>query len=180
MKSASLVLSGLLLLTPQLAWALSTDKNQPVIVDADTMELDFRTGERTYIGNVTIKQGSLVIRGDKVKTDYKDDELQNATVWGKPARFKQRPDGEEVDVTGRAARLFLDELRHRMFMYKNAVLEKGTAVVRSPEIQYDINTSKMIVRGGSGKTAPAKDTGGEKGTRPDGRAHITIQPRKKP
>lgn len=152
------------------AFALSTDKDQPVLVDADAMELDFKTGKRTYIGSVVAKQGTLVIRGDRCVMTYKDDKLQKATCRGQPATFKQRPDGQVEDVRGRAPKLILNEVTHTLFMHEGSTLIKGADTIRGKDIRYDINTSRMIVKGG----APAAATGGT-----TGRTHIRLAPKNK-
>lgn len=158
---------GILCLTAAQAFALSTDKNQPAIIDADGVEMDFRTGIRTYTGNVTVKQGSLLIRADKIVVRYKDEKLQTATAYGKPATFKQRPDGKTEDVRGRAPKMVLDEIGRRLHMYQSATLIQGKDEIHSKEIHYNMDTSKMIVKGGA---APAE---GKKA----GRARIVIQPK---
>ena len=40
------------------AAALESDRNQPATVEADEVEYDFRTGVRTYTGNVIVEQDS--------------------------------------------------------------------------------------------------------------------------
>ncbi len=150
------------------ASALQSDRNQPISIEADEAEFDFETGMRTYIGNVSVIQGSLEIRGDRIEVRFKGDEIDTATAYGKPATFKQRPDGKDEDVRGRAPKMVFKQKQNRLFMYKNAVLVQTPNTIRSREIQYDLTTSKMIVKGGAGTTK-------EPGKKP-GRARIVIQP----
>ena len=44
----------LLTLSTSLVWALEGDRDQPATVEADEVEYDFRTGKRTYKGNVIV------------------------------------------------------------------------------------------------------------------------------
>ena len=48
------MLLAALIVSCQPALGLSTDKDQPAQVEADEVEYDFRTGERTYKGNVIV------------------------------------------------------------------------------------------------------------------------------
>lgn len=172
MTRVARLLGVLLLGTTTPLWALSTDRDQPVIVDADSMELDFNTGERAYIGNATVQQGTLKLWGERIDMKYKDDELDIAIARGKPAKFKQRPDGETEDVSGRAQKLTLNQKTDTIHMLGKAVLTRGADTIRGHEIHYDINTSRMIAKG-----RPA--TAGKKGEQQE-RTRIRLQPKSKP
>jgi len=154
------------------AFALKSDRDQPVVVDADESELDFQTGLRIYRGNVSVRQGSLLIRGDKLELRYKDETLLDATAYGKPATFRQRPDGQEEEVHGEANRIVLDDITDKVHLYDNAVMTQGQNTVKSNVVHYDMNSSKVIIKGGPGKTT---DTGaaGDSG----GRARVIIKPK---
>ncbi len=39
--------------------ALESDRDQPALIEADEVELDFGSGQRIYRGNVSIKQGTI-------------------------------------------------------------------------------------------------------------------------
>lgn len=155
------------------AGALSTDKDQPVLVDSDNMELDFNTGVRKYLGNVVARQGSLVIRGDTLVMKYDaKGELETATVYGKPATFRQRPDGQPEDVHGKAPRMIYNEKAANLHMYEGATLNQGPNVMKSREMRYDINTSKLVGTG----APPADRSSKEPASR--GRTTIRIEPKK--
>ena len=48
------------------SWALPSDRDQPIRVQADSAELDDKQGVAVYRGSVVITQGSLKITGDTV------------------------------------------------------------------------------------------------------------------
>jgi lipopolysaccharide export system protein LptA len=174
---AASALAACLLLTGP-AQALKSDRDQPVSIDADNMEIDMETGVRTYTGNVVVTQGTLVIRGDKIVVRYNDGAVKDATSYGKPATFKQRPDGKDEDVKGRAPKMYLDKVANILFMYQDAVLLQGKDTIRGKEIQYNIDTNKMTVKSGRQKaSASASEGGAEVETGESGRARIVIQPK---
>ncbi len=150
------------------AHALKSDKEQPAFVDADNVEVDFRTGVRTYTGNVKVRQGTLRINGDKMVVRYKDEKIQTATAYGKPATFQQRPDGKNDDVNGSATRLELNEVENILSLHENAILTQSQDSTRGDVIHYNMNSNKMTVKGGTstGKTA-------------GGRARVVFQPQAK-
>jgi lipopolysaccharide export system protein LptA len=160
------------------AQALESDRNQPVSIDADNMEIDMQTGVRTYTGNVVVTQGTLVIRGDKIVVRYNEGLVKDATSYGKPATFKQRPDGKDEDVKGRAPKMYLDKVANKLFMYEDAVLVQGKDTIHGKEIVYNITTNKMTVKSGRQKATPSTaKAGSEVQTTESGRARIVIQPK---
>ena len=65
MCRTGVLLATLSICTP--AVALDSDRDAPVAIDADTTDIDFRTGTRTVSGNVDITQGSMNIRSPAMK-----------------------------------------------------------------------------------------------------------------
>ena len=45
---------------PAALWALASDREQPITVEADGVEINDRTGVSVYKGNVVIRQGSPI------------------------------------------------------------------------------------------------------------------------
>lgn len=160
-------------------WALNSDRNEPATVEADEVEYDFRTGVRTYKGNVVVVQGTLKITGDKLEVIYKDQELQSATAWGRPASFKQRPDGKDQDVVGKAKRIVLDQIVNTLTLYDQASLQQGPDVANGDEITYDIGADKLSIKGAAQTQAQSGETGetesSEKPKKPT-RAKVVITP----
>ena len=97
---ASWYLPGALLLMLALpAHALSTDKDQPIEVEADTAELDEVKNVSIYRGNVIVIQGSIRMTGD-VMTVYQtdNDDLDHMIMEGNPATYKQLPDDSKQQL----------------------------------------------------------------------------------
>jgi lipopolysaccharide export system protein LptA len=170
---------AMLAATPAATIALESDRNQPATVEADEVEYDFRTGVRTYKGNVIVTQGTLRITGDKLEVVYKGQDLESATAWGRPASFRQRPDGKDQDVIGKGKRIVLDQLANTLTLYDQASIQQGPDVANGDEIVYDITDDKLSVRGAattqkrsSGEKAEASSAEPEKPTR----ARVVITP----
>lgn len=161
------------------AVALESDRNEPATVEADEVEYDFRTGVRTYKGNVVVTQGTLRITGDKLEVIYKDEELQSATAWGRPASFKQRPDGKDQDVVGKGNRIVLDQLSNTLTLFEQASLQQGPDVANGDEIVYNITDEKLSIKGRAA-TQVQPEGSGEAGTEEEpkkpARAKVVITP----
>lgn len=148
-----LCLAGLL---SPMAHALKSDRDQPAVIDADAVDIDFKTGLRVYYGNVKLRQGTLRLDADKLEVRFKDDALESAVAVGEPAEFRQRPDGKEHDVVGTALFIHLDEINNIMTLTREAVLTQGQDSVAGRTIVYNMGTDKMQVR--SGAEAPTRTT----------------------
>ena len=141
--------------------ALSTDRDQPANIEADDIEFDFRKGTRTYTNNVLVQQGTLRLKADKLHAIYENDELANATAWGKLARFKQRPDGKQHDVEGWASKIVVDQKKNTLTLIGKAALRQGSDTARGHTIVYNMANDTLRVSGGAkigagGKAGTAK------------------------
>ncbi len=169
-------LSTLVLLCVGPVHALQSDREQPAVIEADEVELDFNTGERIYKGNVVVEQGTLLIKGDKMVVKYKEDKMETATAWGNPASFKQRPDGKDQDVLGKGRIIVLNQIENTLTLTSNASLKQGTDWANGEIIIYNMDTDKMTIKstGGGSKKAKADAEPGKKK-----RARVIIMPAKK-
>ncbi|MDH3694141.1 MAG: lipopolysaccharide transport periplasmic protein LptA [Gammaproteobacteria bacterium] len=184
--------------------ALDSDRNQPAVIDADEVDIDLETGERIYRKNVYMQQGTIRVKADEVVTMIKNGKLQNAVAVGRPAIFRQRPEGKETDVIAKGSKMEIDEVADIVTLFGNpAVVEQEGNVITGKTIVYNMSTSKVKIRGGGSQspTPPQQDdqtaeqsdgTQAEPSTESDtaggttdattsdsGRARMTIPPRKK-
>jgi len=157
------------------ALALSSDREQPAVIEADDVEFDFRTGVRTYRGNVSVVQGTLHIKSDKLIVNYKDGKMQNATAWGSPAHFRQRPDGKKNDVIGKGKKILLNEIDNTLTLYTQASLKQGSDTAHGELIIYDMTRDKLRVKGAASTTRKDAEQQ-QKGDKPKKRSRIIITP----
>ena len=137
----------LTLLYTSVAPGLSTDRDQPIHLEADSVEIDEATGLSVYKGNVIITQGSLKLWTDTMWIHRRDGKTEKIIAEGDPARFRQLMDDTQEEVKGRAARLefFLDQ--DELHLTGEAVLEQDQDQFRSDRIIYQ--RSKSLVKAGT-------------------------------
>lgn len=179
MRYLTVTLMTCLLLSTPAALALESDNSQPATIEADEVEFDFRNGTRTYKGDVVVVQGTLRITGEKLVVKYgeQEDQIEQATSWGNPATFKQRPEGKDEDVYGEGNEIVLDEIENTLTLIENAVMTQAGNTARGKTIVYDMTTDKMTVKGMTGPQQADTDEAGDAGTETtDGRARVTISP----
>ncbi|MEM7193493.1 MAG: lipopolysaccharide transport periplasmic protein LptA [Pseudomonadota bacterium] len=188
------VLSFLMATVFTTSFALESDTSQPATLDADDFELDLKTGVRIYRGNVVYRQGSIRLDCDELTTYFNDDgELDKGVCTGRPGKFKQRPEGAENDVIGKARTITIDQIEQVMVLKSRAQVEQAGTKMEGNLITYDLTTEKVRVKGGSqGATQTASqqstDSGASGQTDTSSQANdgggssrpsLIIQPRKK-
>ena len=174
--------------------ALESDRDQTATLEADDIELDLRTGVRTYRGDVVYRQGSIRLDCDELVTRLNDDgELDTGVCTGTPGRFRQRPEGSGEDVVGEAVEITMDQTDRLVTLGGQARVTQGPNTVTGRLITSGLDTDKVLVKGGaqtsgsaSGGSTGSETAGGgaavsggqpeDAASRP--RARLVIQPRK--
>lgn len=159
------------------ASALSTDKDQPINIEADRAEADNAKRVTVYYGDVIITQGTLRITGDTVTIHYDEqDRLTKLISEGAPARFRQLPDGK-ADVptnyqVARASRMEYYAREDLIVLLGEAVYGQGGDRVAADRIVYDSLKSQM--------KAESRAASGSESDKPSSRVRIKIEPKKTP
>jgi lipopolysaccharide export system protein LptA len=153
-----------LLVWQSTAFALSTDREQPIKIEADTATIDDGKGFGVYQGNVVITQGTILINADKVTFHYNQkQQLEKVFANGNPARFKQRPDNSTEDLHAKAQQMEYFALKDMLNLLQDAELWQGKDIFTGPRISYD--TKQSVIKA-------------DKGEKKEGqRITVTLQPR---
>jgi len=167
----ALLLAGLLALAGAPAWAERADRDKPVNLEADRVDLDDARKEAVFEGNVTLTQGTLMIKGDKIIVKQDADGFQYGIAYGKLAHFRQKREGFDEYIEGFAERLEYDGKADKVQMFTNARIQRGGDEVRGDYISYNAVTEFFQVIGG-GRTAASPGN-------PQGRVRAVIQPKPK-
>jgi len=175
------MISALCLFMPGPGMALDSDKDAPIAIQADSTDIDFRSGTRTLTGNVVIDQGTMHIEADKVIVKYAGNQIDTAQAWGKPVKFSQLPEGKDEEVRGQGMTLTLEQAKNLVTIKDNAKLVQGINTITGQVIYYNTLTSKMTVKGKTRSTlekstAEGKIKGVESKTSSSGRTRVIIQP----
>lgn len=125
------------------AWALRSDRHQPIDIKADRVEVDQRTQVSHYIGNVRLQQGTLKITADDVVVYLVSGKLQKIVITGSPARFEQQPENNRDVVTSQANNMEYYAGKERLLLKHNAEVNQGGNHFRGDFIEYDTLTSTV-------------------------------------
>ncbi|MGB4811152.1 MAG: lipopolysaccharide transport periplasmic protein LptA [Methylophilaceae bacterium] len=151
-----------------IAFAEKADREKPIDLEADTVKVDDAKQTSTYNGKVILKQGTLVIRADRLIVREDSAGFQHSTSTGNPTTFKQKREGKNEYMEGSAQRIEYDGRMDKVQLYGKAWVKRGEDIVRGEYISYDANAEYAEVQGGA-KTADGKTA--------EGRVHAIIQPK---
>jgi lipopolysaccharide export system protein LptA len=127
-------------------WALSSDKEKPVEIEADSFNLDDAKKITIYSGNVIITQGSMEIMANKVTIYGSRGKTDKVIAIGKPVKFKQQPDGNQGLIRGEAKRFEYLVTKDTLVLIDKATLWQGGNTFASDRIVYD--SKRSIVKAG--------------------------------
>ncbi|HEY4127641.1 MAG TPA: lipopolysaccharide transport periplasmic protein LptA [Gammaproteobacteria bacterium] len=149
------------------AWALKTDKGQPINVHSD--HGDFQADPKNannatgiYTGHVIITQGSIVITADKAVLHLIDNQLDTADITGNPATFIQQPD-QGQPMHGQALEITYDAPKNEIVLITKAKLTQqilqlsgdadkvavpGQRLMTAERIRYNTDTQHVIAKAG--------------------------------
>lgn len=156
--------------------ALSSDREEPIVIEASTAEADNQAHVTVYRGDVVITQGTLRITGDTVWIHYDDsNSITKAISVGKPAKFRQLPDNKEHYMTADADRMEYHADQDLILLLGNARYGEGEDKITAPRIVYDSRRGRVKAGTlpGTGTETATGETGGSD------RVRITITPKKK-
>jgi len=140
----------LLLLLPGQLWALATDGEQPIEVEADELEVRDKEKISIYLGNVTLVQGSLEISADRVVIHFNEaNELILMKMTGTPATFRQLNDDQQ-EILGEALQIDYTQSESLLELRDSARISQAGDIIESDLIR--INTESSSMQAGSAES----------------------------
>jgi lipopolysaccharide export system protein LptA len=177
-KHLKIILGFILLTVMNASFALSTDKQKDIEIEADSAEMDDLKGITIYRGDVVVTQGSIRMTGHTMTVHFAENgDMELVIMQGTPATYRQLPDNSETYDEAEA-------LQMEYYALKDYIILKEKALVTKPDgsrmsgkrIEYDTVLSKVIAKG---STSTVKTNGeGQTDNKKDGRVKIIIKKNK--
>ena len=149
-----LVIIFTLLISNTFLYAEKADRDKPIEIEADTMTVDDAKSTSIYSGDVILKQGTLLIRADELIVRQDKQGFQHSTSLGNPTTFKQKIEGSNEYIQGKALRIEYDGHMDKIHLFKNAQVIRGKDIVVGDYITYDANAE--VAQAMSSKTENGK------------------------
>ncbi|MCG8428657.1 MAG: lipopolysaccharide transport periplasmic protein LptA [Chromatiales bacterium] len=143
----------LFLLCSQPLLALESDKDQPINIEADSVEIDDAKKRSIYKGNVILTQGSIRITADSVAITQKNGTADHVLATGNPVTFRQKGEKAAENINAEAKKAEYQAKDDTLILQGSAELIQGKDVFKSDRIVYD--RTKSVVKAGTS----AKGTG---------------------
>jgi lipopolysaccharide export system protein LptA len=143
--------------------AARDDEDEPIRINARSVEANEKTGTAVYRGNVVAEQGRLSIKADRVEIRARSNQTELIQATGNPVRLRQQPDATSEEIQAEAKRVDYHVSTGKLDMIGEVSLRRGDDLFTGSMLHYDLNTRGLSASGG--------DQG-------DGRIHAVIQPRK--
>lgn len=152
------------------ALAERADRDKPVNLEADRVTVDDINKVQIFEGNVTLIQGTLVIRGERLVVTQDIAGFQSGVATGNLARFRVKREGRDEYVEGEAERIEHDAKTEVTKFFDRAHVRSGQDEVRGRYIEYDGQAENYVVTSGpAGTVKPGRDS----------RVRAVIQPKNK-
>jgi lipopolysaccharide export system protein LptA len=128
------------------ALALPSDRDQPIQIEADKLEIDDSKNISVYEGNVRMQQGSLDIKADRIILHFDTDRnLERLDITGTPAIFKQL-NARKQPISGSAQQMEYYEQQSLLEMKGEARFKSENDTLESEAIS--INTETEAIQAG--------------------------------
>lgn len=174
-KLCCLLFSLILCALPVTTMALTSDRSQPIELEADTADIDDLKGISIYTGNVILTQGTMVIKAYRLTLyNDKNKELEKAVAIGnkgKLATFKQRPEGKKQDLKARANKMIYFLKKDKIHLLDKAHVWQAGDTFSGKKIIYDTKNETVIASSQKDKDGKPVKTGE--------RVRVTIKPKNK-
>lgn len=127
--------------------ALSSDSDEAIEVEADSLEIREEDNISVYTGNVKLTQGSMSITSDRLIIHFNaDNELTLMEMSGSPARFRQI-DNNDQEMRGQARQINYVETDDTLELIEDARFDRAGDTIEGNLIR--INTETNSIQAGS-------------------------------
>ncbi len=140
------------------AHAEKADRDKPVNLEADRVKVDDINKVHVFDGNVTLSQGTLVIRSDRLVVKQDAEGFKNGTATanaGNLAHFRVKRDGKDEFIDGEAERIEYDARTEITRFFNRAYVKSGLDEVRGQYIVFDGQNEQYSVTSGPDGTVLA-------------------------
>jgi lipopolysaccharide export system protein LptA len=173
LKNNLLNISGLLLIFfSVVTYAEKDDRNKPLHIESDRMNVDDAAHISTFEGKVELTQGTLRFNAEKLVVTEDAGGNKFCVATGRLAKFRQKRDDSNEYVEGFGERIEYSTLTETVNFYTQARVKRDQDDVRGDYITYSTQTEVFHVSGkpntgrvratiqpkNKGEAAPAKTT----------------------
>jgi len=144
-------------------------RKEPIRINSDSLELDYRGSTLTYRGNVQVVQGDVTMTSDRLSITYDRDAARRDAAGPAPAAAAGRGDADKVkevvaegrvrirkgDRLAEGRRAVFDQAKQTIVLSDGAVLHEGPNQVAGDRIVVYLQEERSVVESGSNSRVSA-------------------------
>ena len=120
-------------------WALTTDKSQPIYLQADAVKYNYKQGIVDYLGHVSGKQGSTTLQATTMQVYYNAaHQIKKVIAQGNPAHYSTQVQRDKNQLHAFANTLIYYPLAGKAILINQAKIQYNQSEFTGPYITYDI------------------------------------------
>ena len=134
----------LLLLVHAPVMALSSDREQPIYIESDELEVDDLNGVSEYRGAVRFSQGSIHLQADKVIVIEQQQHVQKVVAFGQPVNLRQLMDEDKGEMRAMAEKMEYLVETDSLVLQGDAKLWQGGNEFSGEQIEYLLKNETVV------------------------------------
>ena len=137
-------------------------RKEPIRINSDSLELDYRGSTLTYSGNVHVTQGDVTLESDRLSIAYDREAVRGART-AEPGAVPGRGDTDRIkevvaegnvrirkgDRLAEGQRAVFDQAKQTIVLSDGAVLHEGPNQVAGDRIIVYLQEERSVVEGGT-------------------------------
>jgi lipopolysaccharide export system protein LptA len=147
LKLAKACLLAGLALVPAAGIALESDRQQPLLVNADASDGTLGDGKAVLRGNVEIRQGTLLVKADQAEVEKAEGKVREVVLSGKPVLLQQEIENEGL-VTATANNISYQVATGIVTLTGSADVDHPQYQISGEVLVYDMNLQHFQGSGG--------------------------------
>jgi lipopolysaccharide export system protein LptA len=156
------------------AQAERADREKPLNIEADKMQMDDLKQVSVFTGRVVLTKGTIILRAERLVIKQDPEGYQYGTAYGAPgktASFRQKREGADQFVEGYGEEIDYDGKSEIVKLKKNALLKRLEKEKSVDEVCGNLIVYESLTELFSADSGPAGACS------PSGRVRLVIQPR---
>lgn len=155
-------------------FAERADRDKPLNIEADKMQMDDLKQVSVFTGRVVLTKGTIIVRAERLVIKQDPEGYQYGTAYGsagKTASFRQKREGADQFVEGYGEEIEYDGKAEIVKLKKNALLKRLEKEKSVDEVCGNLIVYESLTELFSADSGPAGACS------PSGRVRLVIQPR---
>ncbi len=134
-------------LPPLPTQARQVENDDPIHINARSVEANEKTGTAVYRGNVMLEQGKLSIRADRLEVRSRQNQTEYVVATGQPVKLRQQADGQNEEIQAVAGKVEYHVTSGKVDMTGEVTLRQGGDLFTGHVLHYDLHEQRLSAEG---------------------------------